>query len=79
MNLPYCIALMSLAAASTSGCQTAIEESASTGSLRCVGYCELDIDKSDREIETSADGTVTETTKNHGITSDKQKNSDKGE
>ena len=64
MRYPIMICLVLLAGCSGSGA-----EKSNTGSFECVGYCSLDIHKSQKRVEVRPDGTVIETEENDGMES----------
>lgn len=49
------------------GCAGSGADSRDTGSLRCVGYCDLEIDRSDTTVRVEADGARVETRKHGGL------------
>ena len=50
-----------------SGCGSSITDRAVTGTMECVGYCRMEVDKHRRETTTTVDGEVVETVETSGV------------
>jgi hypothetical protein len=50
-----------------SGCSGQAERETDTGSLTCIGYCDLKIDRSESEIKAEADGSYYERSGTGGL------------
>lgn len=59
---------------SLEGCSASGNDRQDTGAFECVGYCTLQVNRSEVRVETQADGTVIETAKKEGIIPANDKN-----
>ena len=50
-----------------SGCTASGEQTHQTGSMECVGYCALTVNRTSTEVVTEPDGTVTKSSSSDGI------------
>jgi hypothetical protein len=60
-----------------SGCAGKAGHETDTGSLRCIGYCELDIDRSESVIESKPDGSYYELAGSKGLGATQKKKEEK--